>query len=84
VNVQYCAGFCRTQQNHYLGIPPEITRTFSERLLELCGYSLYKGIMGHIDGQAPGRRARATGGSRSAPTPRQAARRAPNARGVLT
>jgi ectoine hydroxylase-related dioxygenase (phytanoyl-CoA dioxygenase family) len=53
VNVQYCAGFCRTQQNHYLGIPPEITRTFSDRLLELCGYSLYKGIMGHIDGQAP-------------------------------
>jgi ectoine hydroxylase-related dioxygenase (phytanoyl-CoA dioxygenase family) len=53
VNVQYCAGFCRTQQNHYLGIPPEITRTFSDRLLELCGFSLYKGIMGHIDGQAP-------------------------------
>ena len=53
VNVQYCAGFCRTQQNHYLGISSEITRTFSERLLELCGYSLYKGIMGHIDGQAP-------------------------------
>jgi ectoine hydroxylase-related dioxygenase (phytanoyl-CoA dioxygenase family) len=53
VNVQYCAGFCRTQQNHYLGIPREITRTFPDRLLELCGYSLYKGIMGHIDGQSP-------------------------------
>lgn len=53
VNLQYCAGFCRTQQNHYLGIPREITRTFSDRLLELCGYSLYKGIMGHIDGASP-------------------------------
>ena len=53
VNVQYCAGFCRPQQNHYLGIPREITRTFSDRLLELCGYSLYKGMMGHIDGQSP-------------------------------
>ena len=53
VNVQYCAGFCRPQQNQYLGIPREITRTFSDRLLELCGYSLYKGIMGHIDGQSP-------------------------------
>lgn len=53
VNVQYCAGFCRPQQNQYLGIPLEITRTFSDRLLELCGYSLYKGIMGHIDGQSP-------------------------------
>jgi ectoine hydroxylase-related dioxygenase (phytanoyl-CoA dioxygenase family) len=53
VNVQYCAGFCRPQQNQYLGIPREITRTFSDRLLELCGYSLYKGIMGHIDGSSP-------------------------------
>jgi ectoine hydroxylase-related dioxygenase (phytanoyl-CoA dioxygenase family) len=53
VNVQYCAGFCRPQQNQYLGVPLEITRTFSDRLLELCGYSLYKGIMGHIDGQSP-------------------------------
>jgi ectoine hydroxylase-related dioxygenase (phytanoyl-CoA dioxygenase family) len=53
VNVQYCAGFCRPQQNQYLGIPREITRTFSDRLLELCGYSLYKGMMGHIDGHSP-------------------------------
>ncbi len=53
VNVQYCAGFCRPQQNQYLGVPLEITRTFSDRLLELCGYSLYKGIMGHIDGRSP-------------------------------
>ncbi|MEM7409470.1 MAG: phytanoyl-CoA dioxygenase family protein [Myxococcota bacterium] len=53
VNVQYCAGWCRPQQNQYLGVPPEIARGFSDRLLELCGYSLYKGIMGHIDGQSP-------------------------------
>jgi ectoine hydroxylase-related dioxygenase (phytanoyl-CoA dioxygenase family) len=53
LNVQFCAGFCRTQQNHYLGIPLEITRTFSDRLLELCGYSLYKNIMGHVDGSSP-------------------------------
>jgi ectoine hydroxylase-related dioxygenase (phytanoyl-CoA dioxygenase family) len=54
INVQYCAGFIRTQQNQYVGIPPEIARTFSDRLLELCGYSLYKGISGHVDGQSPG------------------------------
>ena len=53
MNVQYCAGFCRPQQNQYLGVPLEITRTFCDRLLELCGYSLYKGIMGHIDGNSP-------------------------------
>ena len=53
VNLQYCAGFIRPQQCAYLGIPQEITRTFSDRLLELCGYGLYKGIMGHIDGDSP-------------------------------
>jgi ectoine hydroxylase-related dioxygenase (phytanoyl-CoA dioxygenase family) len=44
----------RTQQNHYMGVPPEIARTFPDRLLELCGFSLYKGIMGHVDGASPG------------------------------
>ena len=54
VNVQYCPGFVRQQQNPYLGIPPEIAATFSDRLLELLGYRLYKGIMGHVDGASPG------------------------------
>lgn len=53
VNLQYCAGYIRPQQCAYLGIPREVTETFSDRLLELCGYSLYKGIMGHIDGHSP-------------------------------
>ncbi len=54
VNVQYCPGFVRQQQNPYLGVPPEIAATFSDRLLELMGYRLYKGIMGHVDGSSPG------------------------------
>ena len=54
VNVQYCPGFVRQQQNPYLGVPPEIAATFSDRLLELLGYRLYKGIMGHVDGASPG------------------------------
>ena len=54
VNVQYCPGFVRQQQNPYLGIPPETAATFSDRLLELLGYRLYKGIMGHVDGASPG------------------------------
>jgi ectoine hydroxylase-related dioxygenase (phytanoyl-CoA dioxygenase family) len=54
VNVQYCPGFVRQQQNPYLGISPEIAATFSDRLLELLGYRLYKGIMGHVDGASPG------------------------------
>jgi ectoine hydroxylase-related dioxygenase (phytanoyl-CoA dioxygenase family) len=54
VNVQYCPGFVRQQQNPYLSVPPEIAQTFSDRLLELLGYRLYKGIMGHVDGRSPG------------------------------
>ncbi|MGQ0824269.1 MAG: phytanoyl-CoA dioxygenase family protein [Actinomycetota bacterium] len=54
VNVQYCPGFVRQQQNPYLGIPPEIAAEFPDRLLELLGYRLYKGIMGHVDGKSPG------------------------------
>ena len=53
INVQYCAGFIRTQQNHYVGVPRELAQTFPKRLLELCGYALYKGISGHVDGQSP-------------------------------
>ena len=54
VNVQYCQGWIRTQQNHYWGVPPEVLRTMPERLLELLGLNLYKGIMGHVDGRSPG------------------------------
>jgi ectoine hydroxylase-related dioxygenase (phytanoyl-CoA dioxygenase family) len=54
VNVQFCAGWVRTQQNAYMGIPAEVARGFPDRLLDLCGFSLYKGIMGHVDTQSPG------------------------------
>jgi ectoine hydroxylase-related dioxygenase (phytanoyl-CoA dioxygenase family) len=54
VNVQYCPGFVRQQQNPYLGIPRDVAETFPDRLLELLGYRLYKGIMGHVDGVSPG------------------------------
>lgn len=51
---RYIPGFVRQQQNHYLAVPPEIVASFSDRLLELLGYRLYKGIMGHVDGRSPG------------------------------
>lgn len=54
VNVQYCPGFVRQQQNPYLGIPRRVAATFPDRLLGLLGYRLYKGIMGHVDGVSPG------------------------------
>ena len=54
VNVQYCQGYIRQQQNPYLGLNRDVVSTFSERLLQLCGFTLYRGIMGHVDGAAPG------------------------------
>jgi len=54
INMQYCAGFIRQQQNQPLSIPVDVAKTFDERLLRLCGYHLFLGIMGHVDGASPG------------------------------
>jgi len=53
VNLQYCAGWVRQQQNQVLSIPIEVARTFSDQLLQLAGYSLFRGLMGHVDGKSP-------------------------------
>ncbi len=53
LNVQYVRGFFRTQQNHYLSIPHEQVKTYSQRLRQLLGFELYRGIMGHVDGASP-------------------------------
>ena len=49
----YCAGFMRQQENQQLGIAADITRQFPRRLQELCGYSVYKGLYGHVDNEDP-------------------------------
>jgi len=49
----YCHGFMRQQENQQLGIPETIARKFPRRLQELCGYSVYKGLYGHVDNQDP-------------------------------
>ncbi len=56
IAMNYCAGFIRQQENQQLGIPLESARRFPRRLQELCGYSIYNGLMGHIDKQHPGKR----------------------------
>jgi ectoine hydroxylase-related dioxygenase (phytanoyl-CoA dioxygenase family) len=55
IAMNYCAGFMRQQENQQLGIPVEIARTFPRRLQELVGYSIYNGLVGHIDKQHPGK-----------------------------
>ncbi len=49
----YCAGFIRQQENQQLGIPTEVAATFGRRLLRLCGYGTYRGLIGHIDKRDP-------------------------------
>jgi len=51
--MNYCAGWVRQQENQQLGIPLDLVRTFEPRLQELCGFSVYNGLIGHIDKHAP-------------------------------
>ena len=53
IAMNYCAGWIRQQENQQLGIPKDIARGFSPRLRELCGYSVYNGLIGHIDKHSP-------------------------------
>ncbi len=55
IAMNYCAGFLRQQENQQLGIPIEIVKHFPRRLQELVGYSVYRGLIGHIDKQHPGK-----------------------------
>jgi ectoine hydroxylase-related dioxygenase (phytanoyl-CoA dioxygenase family) len=54
IAMNYCAGYLRQQENQQLGVPLETARRFPRRLQELCGYSIYNGLIGHIDKQHPG------------------------------
>ena len=53
IAMNYCAGYIRQQENQQLGIPIELVRTFPKRLQQLVGYSVYNGLIGHIDKQDP-------------------------------
>jgi ectoine hydroxylase-related dioxygenase (phytanoyl-CoA dioxygenase family) len=55
IAMNYCAGYIRQQENQQLGIPPALVRTFPKRLQELVGYSVYNGLVGHIDKKHPAR-----------------------------
>lgn len=51
--MNYCAGYIRQQENQQLGIPKHVAEGFEERLQRLCGYSVYQGLIGHIDKHDP-------------------------------
>lgn len=53
IAMNYCAGWVRQQENQQLGIPPEAAARFAPRLRELVGYSVYHGLIGHINKRSP-------------------------------
>ena len=55
VILEYVAGWLRPQENHVIGVPPELVATLPERLQELLGYNIYPPFMGYVDGRHPRR-----------------------------
>jgi ectoine hydroxylase-related dioxygenase (phytanoyl-CoA dioxygenase family) len=53
IAVNYCAGWIRQQENQQLGLPRSQVATFPARLQELVGYSVYGGLIGHIERRSP-------------------------------
>ncbi len=56
IAMNYCAGYIRQQENQQLGVPLDVLRSFSPELQELCGFGVYKGLIGHIDRQSASQR----------------------------
>lgn len=53
IAMNYCAGYIRQQENQQLGLPRETVARFPKRLRELVGFSVYSGLIGHINKHAP-------------------------------
>lgn len=51
--MNYCAGWVRQQENQQLGIPTDVARRFSPALRAMCGFGVYRGLIGHIDKRNP-------------------------------
>ena len=50
---QYCEPWARTQENFYLGVPPERVAAMSPRLQVLLGYEVMPPFMGHVTASHP-------------------------------
>ena len=53
IAMNYCAGWIRQQENQQLGIAVPILREFTPELQELCGFGIYRGLIGHINKHTP-------------------------------
>jgi ectoine hydroxylase-related dioxygenase (phytanoyl-CoA dioxygenase family) len=50
---QYCEPWARTQENFFLGIPPQRVRGMAPRLQQLLGYDIWAPFMGHVTASHP-------------------------------
>jgi ectoine hydroxylase-related dioxygenase (phytanoyl-CoA dioxygenase family) len=50
---QYCEPWGRTQENFFLGVPPEMARRMSPRVQSLLGYSIWPPFMGQVTASHP-------------------------------
>jgi ectoine hydroxylase-related dioxygenase (phytanoyl-CoA dioxygenase family) len=55
VTAQYCAPFCRTQENFSLSVDRDRVRQCSENIQRLLGYSIHAPFMGFVAGAHPKR-----------------------------
>lgn len=55
VILEYAAAWLRPQENHVVGVPPEVVASLPERLQELLGYNIYPPFVGYVDGRHPKR-----------------------------
>lgn len=55
VILEYVAAWLRPQENHVIGVPPEVVATLPERLQELLGYNIFPPFVGYVDGRHPRR-----------------------------
>jgi ectoine hydroxylase-related dioxygenase (phytanoyl-CoA dioxygenase family) len=55
VILEYVAAWLRPQENHVIGVAPEVVATLPEALQELLGYNIYPPFMGYVDGRHPRR-----------------------------
>ncbi|MCO8126064.1 phytanoyl-CoA dioxygenase family protein [Acidimicrobiia bacterium EGI L10123] len=55
VILEYAAAWLRPQENHVVGVTPEVVATLPERLQELLGYNIFPPFVGYVDGRHPKR-----------------------------
>jgi ectoine hydroxylase-related dioxygenase (phytanoyl-CoA dioxygenase family) len=55
VILEYVAAWLRPQENHVIGVSPQIVARLPERLQELLGYNIFPPFMGYVDGRHPRR-----------------------------